>query len=107
MPTVNSSGTQTAVITTEHALADLTSNKYFSADINLTLMVAGDITEVRMYKKVLPGGALVLYWMDTFTDVQDNKLLHIPNQPSAYEWKLTLKQTAGTGRDYEWVIYEA
>ena len=105
MPTVDSSGTLTAD-GTEQTLGDLTGNKYYSAHINLVNMASGDTTVVKLYVKVLSTGSAGLYSSQTYYDAQTNKLVFIPPQPSTQEWKLTLTQTAGTNRDYDWVIYK-
>ncbi len=106
MPTVDSSDTTTAD-GTEQTLAALTANKYYSAHVNLSEMAASDITILRLYIKVLTGSAYALYWKETYNDAQtDQEIIFIPPQPSVWAWKLTLEQTAGTNRDYEWQVYK-
>ena len=105
MPTVDSSGTLTAD-GTEQNIANLTANKYYSAHINLTNMGSGDTTVLRLYIKVLSTGSADLFWSDTYTDAQTNKIIFVPPQPATQVWKLTLQQTAGTNRDYDWSVYK-
>ena len=107
MPIVNSEGTQTATVTTEHTLADLTANKHYAADIDLSEMIAGDVVEIRLYKKTRSAGTLNLKVLGTYADVQTESSVFVPWETPGYEWKLTLKQTVGTSRDFMWIVYEA
>jgi hypothetical protein len=104
--TDEANGTQTATINTEHTLADLTTQKTFIAKVSISAMQAGDILELRIYDKVLTGGALEVAFFAQFFDVPTvgNAIqISIP-VPSLWEWKLTLKQTAGTGRAFPWTV---
>lgn len=107
MVTVSSSGTQTAVINTEHTLYNPTTSKWFSAYIDLTNMTSTDTVEIRISTIAKTAGSYILYSLDTFTGAQTMPLYHAPSLPSDIGYKLTLKQTAGTGRTYDWKVYEA
>lgn len=107
MPTLSSSGTQTAVVGTEHTLYNPTTNKWFSAYVDLTNMVTGDTVEIRVSLIVKTAGSYILYSLDTYADAQAMPLYHAPSLPSDIGWKLTLKQTAGTARTFDWRVYEA
>ena len=106
------SGTQTAVITTEHVLRDevASEGKVLDAFIDLGNMVAGDYTEIRVYTKVLSGGTLRRIYYQKFVGAQDDEptgrspIVYIPGITATTEYKITLKQTAGTGRNYDWKI---
>ena len=106
MPTVTTSGTQTAVIDTEHTLATRTDNKFYSAYIDLTNMQAADIVEIRVSVVAKTAGAHILYFLGTYSGVQVNPLIYIASLPSDLSWKLTLTQTDGTGRNYDFKVYE-
>src|ERR1051326_6372573 len=106
MPTVDSSGTLTAD-GTEQDMADLTANKYYSAHVDLQNMADGDTTTLRLYIKVLSTSTAALYWTETYIDTQTGiKVIFVPPQPSTQEWHLTLEQSAGTNRDYDWAVYK-
>jgi len=106
MPTVDSSDTTTAD-GTEQTLAALTANKYYSAHVSLANMAAGDTTVLRVYIKVLTTSSYALYWEETYNNAQtDQEIIFIAAQPSVWAWKLTLEQTAGTNRNYEWQVYK-
>jgi hypothetical protein len=106
MVTLSSSGTQTATINTEHTLYNPTTNKFFTGYVDLTNMASGDTVELRVYVIAKTAGAYILYYVQTYTDVQTNKLVYVAPLPSDIGWKLTLKQTAGTGRTYDWRVFE-
>lgn len=111
--TVKASGTQTATINTEHSLQDTTADEgaIFDAAIDLGNMVAGDVVEIRVKAKLLTGGTKRRVYYASFTDNQDDEgnlkslICYVPAMTVAKEWELTLKQTAGTGRNFDWVIY--
>lgn len=106
MPTVSASGTQTTVIGTEHTLFNPTTNKWFSGYIDVTNMTTGDTVEVRVYTIVKTAGSYILYSLTTLVDAQTLNLYHIPSFPSDIGFKVTLKQTVGTARTYDWKFYE-
>jgi hypothetical protein len=106
MVTLSSSGTQTATINTEHTLYNPTTSKFFTGYVDLTNMATGDITEIRIYVIVKSAGSYIQYYKATYTDNQSDDLVYLPTLPSDIGWKLTLKQTTGTGRAYDWRVYE-
>jgi hypothetical protein len=110
---VVASGTQTATVGTEHTLRDETGNEgeVFDAVIDLGNMASGDVVELRVYAKALTGSTLRRVYYQKFNDSQDDEpslqspIVYVPAMTVMKEWKLTLKQTAGTGRNYDWTIY--
>lgn len=110
MPTLQASGTQTAVIGTEHTLSDLTSPfAVFQVQVNRNAMQSGDILELRIYSKVLAGdniansSAIYQQYSGAPTGNGDQVAMSDP-VVSDQEIKFTLKQTAGTGRAYPWKV---
>lgn len=106
MPTLTTNGTQTASIGTEHTLTTQTGNKFYTAYIDLTNMTSTDTVEIRVSVIVKAAGSHILYYLGTYSGAQSNPLVYIASLPSDISWKLTLKQTAGTGRTYDYRIYE-
>ena len=106
------SGTQTATIDTEHTLLDETASegKVLDALIDLANMVSGDTLELRVYVKALTGGTLRRAYYQKFVGSQDSEailkspIIYVPAVTATTEWKLTLKQTAGTGRAFDWKV---
>lgn len=103
--TLASSGTQTAVITTEHTLATDTNNATFQPFVRLNNMALGDIVELRIYTMTLTGGTLEVAWKATYGPSLPAAIVSAgPMLASDISYRLTLKQTAGTGRNFDWKI---
>jgi len=109
-PTLYASGTQTAVITTEHTLSSPSEAGTYIFEIDTINMVAGDILELRIYAVNLTTGTqrvayLMIYYGAQPTD--DVMKISVPignDLVEANALKMTLKQTFGTGRDFPWKI---
>lgn len=105
--TEKTGGSQTATISTEHTLATVTDAGIYVLRVDLNNLAAGDIVELRIKAKAR-----------NTTDTE--RLIHGPAiyGPVAPDQKLTdsvpilatghfvatLKQVAGTGRAFPWVI---
>jgi hypothetical protein len=110
---VEASGTQTAVINTEHTLRDVNTVGTFQFYVDMAALAATEVVELRMYQIILTGGTrrLALPGMKTFTGA-----LADPNQIVYYfdpisndltdtgSLRFTLKQTSGTGRAFPWKV---
>src|SRR5713226_6530251 len=94
---VDSSGSQTATIGTEHILASPTTNATYVFSVDTVNMVNGDLTEVRCYDMV-DGATFRQMWKGTYQHVQINNAKASPPLAVTTQSKFTLKQTAGTGR---------
>jgi hypothetical protein len=112
--TVLASGTQAATVGTEHTLRDETGSEgnVLDAIVDLGNMASGDTVEIRVYMKALSGGTIHRAYYQKFVGSQDDEgnlkspIIYVPATTATSEWKLTLKQTAGTGRNYDWTIYK-
>ena len=101
--TLSDSGTTSAlVINTETTLATDTNNGTFIPQIETTNLANGDILEVRDYTICLSGGTLTQSWKGTYQHAQLNNEKISPPIASDQSIKVTLKQTAGTGRTFSW-----
>ena len=101
------SGTQTATINTEHTLATITDAGIYVLLVDKHLMQAGDTTQFRRKTKVLTGGTSRVVVMDSFSDAPSADAMIYQSEPPLslrFSGSFTLKQTAGTGRDYDWRI---
>lgn len=99
-----STGTQTATVTTEHTLVSPSSAKTRVLLVDLSNMVAGDILELRINAKIVTGGTARLAYIATFSGVAGEPA--VPSVPVPMPWggSFTLKQTAGTSRNYDWSV---
>jgi hypothetical protein len=102
---LDSSGTQTAVINTEHTLATSTTNATFQSFVRLNNLALGDTLELRIYNITLSGGTLEVCWKATYGPALPVAIVSAsPPLASDQSYRLTLKQTAGTGRNFDWKI---
>lgn len=101
--TLSQSGTTAALtIGTETTLASDTNNASLAGFVDCSNMVLGDILEIRIYAINLSGGSYQQVWKGTFQNAQISSLKALPPMPSDQGFRVTLKQTAGTGRAYGW-----
>lgn len=108
---VEVSGSQTASISTEHTLAetggsnDLPAGQVYVLAVDLANLASGDVVELRIYTKARAADSVRQYDVQTFEDAQTSPgVQSIPVPTGAYT-KVTLKQTAGTGRAFPWAVY--
>jgi hypothetical protein len=112
-------GTQTAVINTEHTLDAEAGAGVYVISVNLRNMVGGatpDQLELRAYTKVLTGDAQSwLIYSGGFAGVQGDAaavgssaagevLAVTAPVVAAFGCTFTLKQVAGTGRNFDWRV---
>lgn len=105
---VNTDGSQTATISTEHDLATITAAGFYQLVVDVNAMAGGatpDITELRMYTKARSGGTERLEEMWPLQGVQSKPMFRSIPIPVAIHVRFTLKQTQGTGRAYPWAVY--
>lgn len=110
MVTAQGSGTQTATVTTEHTLLDVAVAGTFTLHVDKVNMVAGDVLELRIYQIVLTGGTRRVAYLARFAGAQPTDDLIGISVPIANELtdagslRFTLKQTAGTSRNFPWKV---
>lgn len=106
----SASGTQAAVINTEHQLANTNVAGVYTFHVDTVNMVSGDTLELRVYQMVLTGGTSRVAYLERFFDAQaaDSYIkisYPIGNElTDATALKFSLKQTAGTGRNFPWKV---
>lgn len=101
--TVDTSGSQTATIGTEHSLATPTTNATYVLHVDTVNLVNGDLVELRCYDKV-DGTNYAQMWKGTFQHIQINNAKVSPPIAVTAQAKFTLKQVAGTGRVFPWSV---
>lgn len=106
---VKDSGSQTATVTTEHTLATITDAGIYQLMVDCNAMVGGatpDTLELRIYGKCRSGDTERLMDVHRLIGAQSSPLFACKPVISPHSYKVTLKQTAGTGRAYPWAVYE-
>lgn len=97
------SGTQTATVNAEHTLATKTDVGVYVLVVDLGNLVVGDELELRLKTKALSGGTSRLAYMASFgPQVPACLVTYSIPVPIDTEIVATLKQTAGTSRDFPW-----
>lgn len=101
----NQSGSQVAVINTEHLLgaAIVTAGVYVLA-VDTSAMTNGDVLELRIKTKAKAGSTLRQSYFATYVHIQADANKYSVPVPVDVEVQFTLKQTAGTGRAFDWNI---
>ena len=94
--------TQTAVISTEHTLATETTPGVYVLVVDTANMALGDVVELRIKTKYTTGGTSRLAYKQTYAHIQSEINKYSIPIPVDAEIICTLKQTAGTGRDFPW-----
>ena len=110
MVAVNTSGSQTATISTEHTLATVASAKVLQLAVDVANLVGGtsaDILELRIYGKARSADTERLMFSQRYVGAQTEPLAMSPPIISPHHFKVTLKQIQGTGRAFPWAVYEA
>lgn len=104
--TQESSGTQSATVTTEHTLATITTAKTFALKVDIAALAAGEYVELKVYHKALSGGTSRVAWEGIYSwlDASMNPIVISPPSLAPVEFKATLKQLNGTGRSFPWAV---
>lgn len=107
---VKDSGSQTCTVTTEHTLSTITDAGVYQAALDFNASVNGttpDLFEVRLYGKARSADTERLIKAWSLIGAQSEVLFISPPLISPHHYKLTLKQTQGTGRVVPWAVYNA
>jgi hypothetical protein len=73
--------------------------------IDLTNMALGDTIDIKVYCIIKVGGSYVLFDSQNYTGAQSVDGITIKGVPNRYGYKVTLQQTAGTNRNYDYENY--
>lgn len=106
--TQRSSGAQAATLNTEHSL-DIASAVagVFRARVDCSAMVAGDITEIRVYEKARAADTKQVSQLYRIRGPLASPMqFTIAVEQTVYH-EVTLKQVGGTGRTYPWCVFAA
>lgn len=106
---VNTSGSQTAVISTEHTLATITDPNVYCLAVDVANMVWGtsaDILTVKVYGKARSSDTERLLKTYSLVGAQDEALFQTPCFVSPHSIRFTITQSQGTGRAFPWAVYQ-
>lgn len=106
MPSVTASGTQAATVGTEHTLTTQTTSGVYVLVVNCQSLAAGDTVELRLKMKTASFSGSQTVYKAVYSGAQgsdDLVKISLP-LPITHQLDATLKQTAGTGRSYDWEL---
>lgn len=91
---------------TEQTLVEVTTARSVDGYLDLSPMQNGDEIVIRLYGKIKSDGEYRLYDDAKIAGAQPKPLFYIHRRPTRYGWKITIQQTAGTYRtfDYQFVL---
>lgn len=101
------SGTLTADGTEQNLVTGQTTDAVLQIIIDVSLMDSGDVTVIRLYDEVISTGAPLLVEAWELANAQANVFTAPLPFIAMHNWAVTLEQSAGTNRDYDWSIREA
>lgn len=110
MASVNTSGSQTCTISTEHTLATINTAGVFQLALDLANLADGttpDILTVKLYTKCRSSDSEVLSEAWEFIGAQGKPGWRSNPELSPHHVKFTITQSQGTGRAIPWAVYEA
>lgn len=104
---VNTSGSQTATGGgTEDVLATVTSTPgIYILAVDTANMVDGDTVELRVYGKARSSNTERLIYRASFSHTQADPLKESVAVATPHHIKVSLTQSAGTGRAFPWALY--
>jgi hypothetical protein len=94
----------TASLSKEVTLATDTTNKTYVLVVDASAMAIGDVLELRIFTKVLTGGAEQLAYSVAYWGAQSEDIKYSPPVPADISCRVTLTQPAGTARAYPWKL---
>jgi len=77
-----------------------------SGYIDLTNLAGGDTLIIRMYIRVVSGGAWRLYHQDGYNGPVAPAVVHVVERPENHGLRLTLQQTAGVNKVIDYEFYQ-
>ena len=101
---VAGSGTKTAILNTEHTVFYTTTAGVYVYAVNCSTMQLGDILELRTRGRLTSGGADGVMYESLYVHTQTTPLQYSIPVVVPISLSATIKQTAGTGRSYEWTV---
>jgi hypothetical protein len=76
----------------------------FKPKVDLSDVADGDIVELRGYDQANGASSLVQSWYVSFANAQSDPAPDLPITVATIGYKVTLKQTAGTDRTFQWSV---
>ena len=104
MATSIAEGSQTATIGVEHTLATVNTAGSYVLDVDLSNLAGGDKLILRVKKKIRSTGTTRTVYEASYIYAQSIPNVSSIPVASIHEYVVTLEQTAGTGRAFNWEV---
>jgi hypothetical protein len=89
----------------EQTMLETTSYNWMEGYVDTTNLATGDTVVIKSYAKIKSGGSYIKMGSRIITGAQDPALLYIREFPiPTWGFKITLQQSAGTNRTYDWYM---
>lgn len=88
----------------EQTVLEYTETATIHGYIDLSKMEAGDTVEIKVYVRIKEGGEYQLHASETYSGAQSLPALYIVPKLSGHGFKVTLKQTAGTYKSFDYMF---
>lgn len=90
----------------EQDVTELVALGTLEGHIDLSNMASGDTITIKEYLTLKTGGTGILYDTADYADAQSKPALHVVKLPAKYGVKVTLQQTGGTNRAYDYNFFK-
>lgn len=104
MATSAASGTQAAILNTEHTLSTQSAAGSYVVSADLSALALGDAVIIRVKAKVGAGGTTREMLSNTFSNPQGQPVVQSIPIASPHEAVFTLEQIDGTARSFPWEV---
>lgn len=106
VPTLVTSGSQTANVGSEHTLFSTTTPGVYTFNANVGNLANGDVVEFWLQNKVLSAGSYQNVMIETRGHVQGIPHVKFPPVEVLHGINVVLKQTDGTSRAFPWEVIQ-
>lgn len=98
-------GTQLAVISTEHTLTTITDAGSYVLSVDTSNLTGSDEVRIKVKTKIRSTSSSNVAYRSILIPSSTPNFYTIPIK-SEHEYIVTLEQTAGTGRNFDWSVAE-
>lgn len=91
---------------TEQKVGELTTLGRITGYISLKNLAVSDVLRLRLYVKLLSSGTYELYDLSDYADIQVTPVIYIRTKEGQYGVKVTLEQTAGSYRTFDYAFFK-
>lgn len=104
-PTENTSGSQTATLSTDHTLATITTAGIYQLRVDTTNLVTGETLFVEVQEKVRTGDGYTTAFKQSFAGSTSEDTIVLIPWTVVWGVKFIIRQEGGTGRAFPWSIF--